>query len=100
MKKTMLMLIACFTLASCSVHKANVDNTVQLSGTIEPLGMSTFQYGTHLIKSSGTTYSLKSNKVNLDSFTGKVVTLIGVKVAGYPVENGPALVDVMSVQVN
>lgn len=100
MKKMILMFIACLTLASCSVHKANVENAIQLSGTIEPLGMSTFQYGTHLIKSSGTTYSLKSNKVNLDSFSGKAVTLIGVRVAGYPVENGPALVDVMSIQVN
>ena len=100
MKKIILMFMACITLASCSVHKANVDNTIQLSGTIEQLGMSTFQYGTHLIKSSGTTYSLKSNKVNLDSFSGKSVTLIGIKVQGYPVENGPELVDVMSIQIN
>lgn len=100
MKKVIIMFLACITLASCAVHKPTTTNTVQLSGTIEPLGMSTFQYGTHLIKSSGITYSLKSNKVNLDSFSGKVVTLIGTKVNGYPVENGPELVDVVSVQVN
>ena len=100
MKKVIIMFFAAFSMASCSVHKPTSANTVQLSGTIEPLGMSTFQYGTHLIKSSGTTYSLKSNKVNLDSFSGKVVTLIGTKVAGYPVENGPELVDVVSIQVN
>jgi len=100
MKKIILLFVACLSLASCSVQKPTAANTVQLSGTIEPLGMSTFQYGTHLIKSAGVTYSLKSTKVNLDSFAGKVVTLIGVKVSGYPVENGPELVDVVSVQVN
>lgn len=97
MKNIFLLLAIGFTFASCSTVKSGDKNSVQLTGKIEPLGMSTFQYGSHTIQSSGKTYALKSNTVDLNGFTGKEVTVKGSNVAGYPVENGPDLIEVTQV---
>ncbi|TDQ11354.1 hypothetical protein [Pedobacter metabolipauper] len=98
MKKLLILLVAGFTFASCNTLKSSADkDTVELSGKLEKLGMSTFQYGTHTLNTGSKTYALKSTKVSLDSFEGKQVTLKGSKVAGYPVENGPELIEVTEV---
>ena len=73
-------------------------NLITLTGKVEQLGMTTFQYGTHLIKAENKTYALKSTKVNLNNYVDKSVTLKGTKVAGYPLENGPELIEVTEVQ--
>lgn len=100
MKKILVLLAIGFTFASCStVKKSDDKNAVQLSGTVEKAGMTTYQYGTHTLKSADKTYALKSSTVNLDSYDSKVVNLKGVKVAGYPIENGPELIEVTEVTV-
>ena len=99
MKRILLLLAIGFTFSSCStVKKSENTNLIELSGTIEKAGMSTFQYGTHILKSVDKTYALKSSKLNLDSFTNKQVTLKGTKVEGYPVDNGPDFIDVTEVK--
>ncbi|ARS38931.1 hypothetical protein CA265_04245 [Sphingobacteriaceae bacterium GW460-11-11-14-LB5] len=72
--------------------------TVTASGTIEKLGMTTFQYGTHLLKADNKTYALKSANINLDTYLDKKVTIKGRKVAGYPLDGGPELVEVTLVK--
>jgi hypothetical protein len=74
-------------------------NAVTLTGQVTELGMTTFQYGTHLIKTKNKTYALKSSKLNLDKFLDKSVTLTGQKVAGYPLEGGPELIEVSEIAV-
>jgi len=94
----LLVVVAGFT--SCStVKKGATSEVVTLNGTIEELGMTTFQYGSHKIKFADKMYALRSSKVQLADYTDKEVTVKGTKVAGYPIEGGPELIDVMSVDL-
>ena len=98
MKKLFIFFtVLCICSACGTVMPTGSKNVVQISGTIEKLGMTTFQYGSHLIKSGNRTYALKSNKVNLNSFMSEEVRLKGTRVEGYPIENGPELIDVTEV---
>lgn len=99
MKNIIILLAIGLSMAGCSTTKSSGgQNLVQLTGKIEKLGMSTFQYGTHTIEAAGKSYALKSSAVDLNGFTGKEVTLKGTKVAGYPIENGPELIEVTEVK--
>ncbi|MGY3052096.1 hypothetical protein ACVWYG_000283 [Pedobacter sp. UYEF25] len=62
---------------------------VKATGIIEMLGMSSFQYGTHILKAAKKSYALKSSTINLDSYLDKRVTMKGKRVDGYPLEAGP-----------
>lgn len=96
MKNTILVLMLSFAMAGCGTMK-NTSGMLKLSGTIEKLEMSTFQYGTHVLKQDSKTYALRSDKVKLDDYLNKPVTIKGTKVEGYPVENGPEFIDVQEV---
>ena len=98
MKQIVLLLIVSFAIAGCSGTKPVADkNLVILSGKLEALGMSTFQYGTHILNSGGKTYALKSSKLDLKSYEGKDVIVKGLRVVGYPVDGGPEFLDVQEV---
>lgn len=101
MKKLLILLAMGITFVGCSGVKSGSGNTnlIELTGKVEKLGMSTFQYGTHTIVSDGKTYALKSTKVKLDDYNDKEVILKGTNVAGYPVDNGPELLEVESLKV-
>ncbi|AOM79215.1 hypothetical protein [Pedobacter steynii] len=100
MKKLLILLVAGFAFAGCSTMKPSGDkNMIELSGKIQKSGMTTYQYGSHTIQSGDKTYALKSTAVDLDTFADKDVVLKGTKVAGYPVENGPDLIDVKEVKI-
>lgn len=100
MKKLLILLAVGFTFASCSTTKPSGDKSmIELSGKIQKQGMTTYQYGSHTIQSGDKTYALKSTAVNLDTFEDKEVILKGTKVPGYPVENGPELIDVKEVKI-
>ena len=100
MKKALILVLAIVVagLSSCSIVKSSsASEVVTLTGTIQEMGMITFQYGSHKIKSGDKTYALKSTKVQLGNYTDKAVTLKGTKVAGYPIEGGPAFIEVNSI---
>ncbi|MEJ2884750.1 hypothetical protein [Pedobacter sp. GR22-6] len=100
MKKTLILLMLGFAVAGCGTMKEKKNaGTVQLSGKIEKLEMSTFQYGTHVLKQGEKIFALRSDKVKLDTYVDKEVTVKGLKVEGYPVENGPDFIDVQEVTV-
>ncbi|MCX2453443.1 hypothetical protein OQX61_19385 [Pedobacter sp. PLR] len=100
MKKLILLLALGFGFAGCSSMKSSKDaNAVSLTGKIEKMGMTTYQYGTHTIESDHKTYALRSSTVDLNTFDQKEVQLTGTKVPGYPVENGPILIEVSSVKI-
>ncbi|MDN3588924.1 hypothetical protein QWY86_19765 [Pedobacter aquatilis] len=77
---------------------SNTKTHVTATGTIQKLGMSTFQYGTHILKTADKTYALKST-FSLDPYLDKTVTIKGKKVKGYPLDGGPELVDVTLVKL-
>jgi hypothetical protein len=77
--------------------------SVTATGTIERLGITTYQYGTHAAtdEASGAFYVLSSHVVDLDVYTGQRVTVYGTLVPGYEygqVEGGPPLLDVTWVE--
>lgn len=98
MKKLIILLALGFSFAGCGSMKSKDTSAVTLSGKIEKIGMTTYQYGTHTIESDHKTYALKSSSVDLDAFDDKEVQLTGTKVPGYPVENGPDLIEVTSIK--
>lgn len=99
MKRILVLSLFVAVISGCSAMKdANHTGSVTASGTIEKLGVSTFQYGTHLLKADNKTYALKSGSINLDTYLDKKVTIKGKKVAGYPVDGGPELIDVTLVK--
>lgn len=100
MKKTIFLLILVSAIISCKTLKPSAEkNALVLEGTVEEIGMSTFQYGTHVLKTGSKTYALKAATVKLDDYVGKEVSITGSKVEGYPVENGPELIDVNKIAI-
>ena len=74
---------------SCNKGVLN-PNCVEIIGTIQEQGITTYQYGTHTI--SG--YALRSNSVTLDDYINQYVTVVGHKINGYPVDGGPDYIEV------
>ncbi|TKC06506.1 hypothetical protein FA048_14920 [Pedobacter polaris] len=99
MKRILLLSLFVAVISGCtSMKDSNTATRVTATGTIEKLGMTTFQYGTHILKAENKTYALKSTRINLDTYINKKVTIKGNKVSGYPLEGGPELIDVTLVQ--
>ncbi len=65
-----------------------------VAGTLEPLGITSFQYGTHRLDP----YVLQSSTVNLGRFVGQRVIVTGRPVSGYPVSGGPVLIEVSAIE--
>ena len=94
------ILAAAPALAQTSADQYGNGESVTVTGVLQKQGMTTYQYGTHFIKDtgSGTGYALKSNKVNLDSYAGEEVTVYGtLAMKAGELEGGPALIDVSRV---
>ena len=103
MKNLFLKVLTIFVVivSGCStLKKSSKLRVVTLTGTIEEIGMTTFQYGTHKIKTKHNTYALRSDRTDLNAFVGKQVILKGTKVTGYPLEGGPELLEVSSVSIS
>jgi len=95
MKKILILSLFVAALSGCStMNNTNSAGAITVKGKIEKLGKTTFQYGTHLLKAENKTYALKSASINFDNYLDKEVTIKGKKVAGYPVDGGPELIDV------
>lgn len=95
--KHILTVVAIATIAlfsSCTTNK----NLVEITGKVQVLEMSTFQYGTHTIQTKDAFYALKSEELNLTDFDAQTVTVIGEKVEGYPLSGGPELIEVKKVK--
>jgi len=79
------------------------------TGVVRKPEVTSYQYGTHQLfghaldgKSDGAPrlYALKSATVNLDPWVGKTVIIGGELVEGYPLENGPPLIDVRQIEAD
>lgn len=76
-------------------QKSPTASTITSSGTIEKIEVSTWMYGTHILTDQNKVkYALESTSVDLDSLVNKQVEIKGTTVSGYPVENGPELLEV------
>ncbi len=70
---------------------------MELTGTIQQQGITSYQYGTHTLSTDGTFYALKSEAVNLDDYTDQEVTILAKKIEGYPVDGGPEYLLVLEI---
>ncbi|MFT6336607.1 MAG: hypothetical protein ACJATI_003366 [Halioglobus sp.] len=67
---------------------------VEATGTIQEQGMTTYQYGTHVIDG----YALRSSIVDLANYIGQSVTVIGHLIEGYPIDGGPDYFEVEEIK--
>ena len=85
--------IICLAVISCN-NAPNNSNNVEITGTIQKQGITIYQYGTHTI--SG--YALRSSSITLDDYVNQMVTIVGQKIEGYPVDGGPEYIDVKNIK--
>ena len=73
---------------------------ITATGIVKEQGFTSYMYGTHVLvdERGKTLYALKSDKIMLDSYVGRKVTVSGEPVPGYPVDNGPPYLDVTSLR--
>lgn len=81
-----------------SCGKINENKHIQASGIIQEQGISTYQYGSHILIGENNTYALRSETINLDIYIGKAVDIKGEKISGYPVDGGPEYIEVLEVK--
>lgn len=100
MKKLLVLSLFVAIFSGCTSFKdSNTANRATATGTIQKIGMTTFQYGTHLLTTDSKTYALKSDAIDLNQYVDKKVTVKGTKVKGYPVDGGPELLDVTLIKL-
>ena len=66
-------------------------------GSIERIDPSFSAYGTHMLTGKNSFLALQSRKINLDHFMNKPVCIVGEILEGYPMNDGPKLIEVMVV---
>lgn len=75
------------------------ENSMEITGTIEQQGMTSYQYGTHTITTADDQfYALKSESIDLDTYLNEEVTIIAEKIEGYPLSGGPEFLLVLEVK--
>ena len=70
-----------------------------IEGVIKKQGVTTYQYGSHVLKTDDKFYALRSKTVDLNNYIDQKVKLKGEKIEGYPVSGGPDFLLVKSVEL-
>lgn len=82
--------------SSCGSRNTQMEHTY--TGTIEAAGITSYQYGTHLLRTDDEEYALKSENINLKDYEGKKVMITAKKIDDYPIEGGPVYLSVLKVE--
>jgi hypothetical protein len=103
-KRFFIIIILVFsTVVACgAVDYASENDMVTATGTIQKSGITTYMYGTHVLKDDNdkTLYALTSDTINLDDYVNiKNITVKGSLIRGYPVDGGPDYLMVIEVEV-
>ena len=72
--------------------------TKEYTGTVKPAGITSYQYGTHRLETATENFALKSDSVDLTRYEQKQVTLTATSIEGYPIDGGPAYLNVISIK--
>ncbi|WBL22166.1 hypothetical protein [Zunongwangia sp. HRR-M8] len=98
MKPTVLLSSFFLFIITATCNNQNVTSNMKLTGLIEAAGITTYQYGSHVLKTDNKTYALTSGKVDLTELEGQTYTIIAEKVEGYPVDGGPEYLKVLEIE--
>ncbi|TDN88076.1 hypothetical protein DET49_10926 [Salegentibacter sp. 24] len=98
MKVIFLALVSGLLFLNTNCNRKTSETQMKLTGTLTSQGITSYQYGTHTLKTSNEFYALKSENLDLDQFVGRKVTILGSKIEGYPVDGGPEYISVQQVK--
>ena len=87
-----------FLLFTATCGRASIDRGMEITGTIQEQGMTSYQYGTHTFTNSETFYAITSDSIDLNEYLNREVTIRAEKVEGYPVDGGPEYLRVLEVE--
>jgi hypothetical protein len=96
-----LTILFCISTVGCSNNPNSNqmdDYPFTVEGIVQEAGFTTYMYGSHTISTNDKTYALQSTEINLDLYINKRVVVKGSMVEGYPVDDGPELIDVKVVE--
>lgn len=93
-KSLFIVILVCISVISCH-RNDDKTNIIEVTGTIQKQGFTTYQYGTHTISD----YAIQSNSVNLDNYVNQNVTIIGHRIDGYPIDGGPVYLEVEKIKL-
>lgn len=88
----------CLILFSATCQNSVPQGFVELSGTIEERGITSYQYGTHILENEKSFYAIKSEHIDLSNYLGETITVKAEKIEGYPVDGGPEYYEVLEVE--
>ena len=89
-------IVLLFLTATCG--RTNSEKGIEITGTIQEQGMTSYQYGTHTITNSETFYAITSDSLDLNDYLNREVTIRAEKIEGYPVDGGPEYLRVLKVE--
>ncbi|NEV93983.1 hypothetical protein G3567_07465 [Psychroflexus sp. YR1-1] len=98
--KTLVYTVLALCLLTCSTQKKdfNTSPMLEYTGLLQAQGITSYQYGTHTLQTEDALYALKSERVDLDEYIGKTITLTAEPIEGYPVDGGPTYLNVIGVK--
>ena len=78
-----------------SCHKA--EDSITVEGTILKYDYVEHHYGTHILQCTNKTFAIESGHIELDDFVDQRVMIVGLFKEGYPLDDGPELIEVFTV---
>jgi hypothetical protein len=104
MKLNVVLIMSMLIILLFSCKENSVVNDIEFpviaSGVIKNMGITNYQYGSHILIDdiSQIIYALKSDSINLDLYINNKVKVYGHLVDGYPLNDGPELLNVMKIK--
>ena len=80
-------------------QKAHPTKIMSITGILDKQDVTTYQYGSHSLKTKDKFYALHSDDLQFDEYVGKKVKIIGESIAGYPISGGPVYIKVLRIEL-
>jgi len=84
---------------TCSEKKTSITKSDEsiIEGTVLEAGITTYQYGTHILKNGDKILAIRSTNIVLSNYKGKTLKFVAKKVSGYPVSGGPDYYEIIKI---
>jgi hypothetical protein len=95
--KISVFIILYVTIFSCGKSRYN---TICKSGIFKEAGITTYQYGSHILTDAAgkTLLALDVKNIQPDSFLNKNVNIEGTYTEGYPIDGGPDFITLTHIE--